>query len=142
MHRIAIIMSIIGGLASMVSYADQLPPLGQRVYLLDQKARSQPVQIKPIQNKDDESGQVRMKDPLPLGAHAIIGQSGAIPQAKAPTRISRMVFDRNTVQGRYLVPRVSFDRPILEVGRREEPIKVDYRKKIHESERELREFDW
>jgi hypothetical protein len=37
---------------------------------------------------------------------------------------------------------VTFDRPSLDIGRQEEPVNQEYRKKILDSERELREFDW
>ncbi|WP_141736660.1 hypothetical protein [Oligoflexus tunisiensis] len=121
--------------------ADQLPPLGQRVYVLDENKPARPADIRPLEPGSRVRGQAVMRDPLPLGAPGLVDQTRHRP-AKAPKRVSRMTFDKVAVQGRYLVPRVTFDRPSLEVGRREEPVKQEYRKKILDSERELREFDW
>ncbi len=142
-------MRIIGSLllfsasfASLPSFGGQFPPLGQRVYLLDSKAPSRPVDIRPLERGSSVPGQNAMRDPLPIGSTNHVDRSLGLKPADAPKRISRMVFDKVSVAGRYLVPRVSFDRPSMDIGRQEEPVKVEYKKKILESERELREFDW
>jgi hypothetical protein len=121
--------------------AEQLPPLGKRVYLLDETKPARPAEIRPAERGSSLSGQTLMRDPLPLNAASFVDKTSHRP-AEAPKRVSRMNFDKVAVQGRYLVPRVTFDRPSLEVGRQEEPVKQEYRKKILDSERELREFDW
>ncbi len=122
--------------------AEQLPPLGQRIYLLDTEKPSRPADIRPLERGSRVPGQSLMRDPLPIGASTPIDRSARTRSADAPKRISRIVFDKVAVPGRYLVPRVSFDRPLMEVGRQDEPIKVEYKKKILESERELHQFDW
>ncbi|MCX6127840.1 MAG: hypothetical protein NTX25_02100 [Proteobacteria bacterium] len=127
---------------SLISYADQLPPIGKRVYLLDRKFPSQPAEIKPIKSGGYGAGQAEMRDPIPLGKVSRKQEKETAARTIAPKRISRMVFEHASVNGRYLVPRVSFERPTLDMGRQEESIKVDYHQKIRESERELREFDW
>jgi hypothetical protein len=121
--------------------AEQLPPLGQRVYVLDAEKPARPADIRPLERDSSVSGQPMMRDPLPLNAASFVERSSHKP-AETPKRVSRMTFDKASVQGRYLVPRVTFDRPSLEVGRQEAPVKQEYRKKILDSERELREFDW
>jgi hypothetical protein len=121
--------------------AEQLPPLGQRVYVLDEEKPARPADIRPLERGSSVPGQTLMRDPLPLNAASIVDGTRHKP-AEAPKRVSRMSFDKVSVQGRYLVPRVTFDRPTLEVGRKDEPVKQEYRKKILDSERELREFDW
>jgi hypothetical protein len=121
--------------------AKRLPPLGQRIYVLDEEKPAQPADIRPLERGSSVSGQALMRDPLPLNAASFVHKVGHKP-AEAPKRVSRMTFDKVSVKGRYLVPRVTFDRPSLEVGRQEEPVKQEYRKKILDSERELREFDW
>lgn len=126
---------------SLPAGAESLPPLGQRVYLLDTKKPARPADIRPLERGSSVPGQNLMRDPLPPGAPGLVDRN-AHKNAQAPKRISRMSFDKVSVQGRYLVPRVTFDRPILDVGRQEEPVKVEYKKKILDSERELREFDW
>jgi hypothetical protein len=121
--------------------ADQLPPLGKRVYVLDEDKPARPADIRPLGPGSSLSGQAVMRDPLPLGAPGLVEGKKHRP-AQTPKRVSRMTFDKVAVQGRYLVPRVTFDRPSLEIGRQEEPVKQEYRKKILDSERELRDFDW
>jgi hypothetical protein len=121
--------------------AEQLPPLGQRVYVLDEEKPARPADIRPLERGSSVPGQTLMRDPLPLHAASFVEKTSHKP-AEAPKRVSRMSFDKVSVQGRYLVPRVTFDRPTLDVGRREEPVRQEYRKKILDSERELREFDW
>lgn len=121
--------------------AERLPPLGKRVYLLDDQKPARPADIRPLERGASVPGQTLMRDPLPLGASSIVEKSRH-KSAEPPKRVSRMVFDKVSVQGRYLVPRVTFDRPSLDIGPQEEPVKTEYRKKILDSERELREFDW
>jgi len=128
-------------MARAVQAEDQLPPLGQRIYLLDVDKPARPADIRPLERGSSVPGQTLMRDPLPLGSKSFVDKNNHKPAA-APKRVSRMTFDKVSVQGRYLVPRVTFDRPSLEVGRQEEPVKAEYRKKILDSERELREFDW
>ncbi len=121
--------------------AEQLPPLGKRVYVLDEEKPARPAEIRPLDRGSSVPGQTLMRDPLPLNAASVADKNSHKP-ADAPKRVSRMTFDKVAVQGRYLVPRVTFDRPSLDVGRQEEPVRQEYRKKILDSERELREFDW
>ena len=130
------------GFSSLALQGEQLPPLGKRVYLLDSKRAAWPADIKPTQQHLPSSGQNMMRDPLPIGTKDFRKTSAHLRPAEAPKRISRIVFDKVSVQGRYLVPRVIFDRSSLGIGREEPPIQVEYKKKILESERELREFDW
>ncbi|HYX38280.1 MAG TPA: hypothetical protein VE954_34695 [Oligoflexus sp.] len=121
--------------------ADQLPPLGKRIYVLDEEKPARPADIRPLERGSSVPGQTMMRDPLFLGAAEFVDKNSHRP-TNAPKRVSRMTFDKVSVQGRYLVPRVTFDRPSMDVGRQEEPVKAEYRKKILDSERELREFDW
>ncbi len=86
-----------------------------------------------------------MKDPIPLGNKPILlkpqnpTQTGVVSQ---PKQISKINFEQMSVKGRYAVPRVTFDRPRAEVKRRDEPVIMDYRKKVKESESALRQYEW
>ncbi len=122
--------------------AEQRPPVGQRSYHLEKKEPYAPVEIKAANASKGEDTDL-MRDPIPF-----TGKLGGLKELARPTRPapakknSRMVFEQVAVHGRYLVPRVSFDRPSLPLERAEEPVQVDYRGKIKESESILREFDW
>lgn len=135
-----IIFLLISGV-NLDLFGESLPPLGKREYFLNQLVPSEPVDIQPIQPGKVKAG-VHMRDPLALDADLIVKKSQLKAHGSTPKRISHMVFEQTAIKGRYLIPRVTFNRPILAGGRREAPIEVDYRKKLGESERELREFDW
>ena len=124
-----------------VQAADRMPPIGKRLYILEDDQPEKPAAIRPLGRGFRGPGQSTMRDPVPIGVNHHTEKS-IVKAADSPKRISRMVFDKVPVQGRYLVPRVTFHRPTLNMGPEEEPIKVEYRKKILESERELHEFDW
>lgn len=120
---------------------DRQLPLGQRQYILNSKVPFAPVLIAPLGVDGKSSG--TMRDPIPLGAKPQLGNSkGPGPRAAPQKRVSRMVFEQVGVKGRYLVPRVSFDRPPIEVERSEESLRIDFRAKIKASEEILRDFDW
>ncbi len=122
-----------------------LPPLGKRTYFIELQNPASPVEILPRETLPKQGVSI-MRDPIPLGAKPVLlkpttSSHSEVSLAK-PKQVSRIVFDKMAVKGRYSVPRVSFDRPVLEVKRRDEPIHVDYRKKLKESENTLRDFEW
>ncbi len=116
-------------------------PLGRRQYLFEAKVPYAPVEIAPLGQK--AQGRPAMRDPIPLGKEPNLakGREGE-PKTVRPKKISRMVFEQVAVKGRYLVPRVSFVRPVLDLQPSEQPTTVDYRKKIKSSEEILKSFDW
>jgi hypothetical protein len=122
--------------------APELPPLGARDYILDPQRPFSPSLIQPRGAEAVPSGASRMRDPIPLGTKPIKTKKPELLQAEAPKKVSRMVFDRVMVNGRYLVPRVTFERSTLPSDRREVPVKVDYRQRIRDSESVLRDFEW
>lgn len=134
---------IIIGLSEAKAKADVAEfPIGKRQYLLENKIPYAPVAIQSIDEARPKTQGV-MRDPIPLGSKPLLlkGEAGH-KTVIAPKRISKMVFDQVAVKGRYLVPRVSFDRPILDIDRSEEPVQVNYRAKIKESESILKNLDW
>ena len=132
----------LGAPAALLAATAERPPLGQRQYLFEAKVPFAPVEIAPL--NQPKNGRPAMRDPIPLngGQPKLAKEPGREPPAVRPKRISRMVFEQVAVKGRYLVPRVSFARPVLEVERAEPPTTVEYRKKIKESEEILKSFDW
>lgn len=138
------ILSIVWMLSAPGMHAKQWPPVGKRSYILQETNPYAPVNIKPLNGEASKTEAAHlMRDPIPLGSKGVSPSKSALTKKAQPVRkTSRMVFDQVAVQGRYLVPRVSFDRPALELERVEESIQVDYRGKIKESDSLLREFDW
>ena len=122
-------------------HAEVLPPVGERFYFIKAGQPAVPASIEARDLGKVPSGTIRMRDPIPFGSleKKMISPLRA---ALAPKKISRMTFERALVDGRYMVPRVRFDRAPLNIPEAEEPITVDYRKKIKESERLIRELEW
>ncbi len=124
-----------------LSQAEQMPPLGKRIYIIHEKGSPDPVEIKNI-HKNQRYMPGTMRDPILEGeghqAKKVIDLAPTV-QAK---KVSRMAFDRVAVQGRYLVPRVRFDRQNIPIGLQEPKEQVSYRKKIQQSHEESHDFEW
>jgi hypothetical protein len=125
---------------------DVLPPLGHRRYFINSEHPSQPTEIRALKLEEGLKDQPSMRDPIMKSSAPELKftqkeSSEAKPLAQ-PKRVSRMSFNKTAVQGQYLVPRITFDRPAIKVGRQDEMAPADYRLKIQDSEQELRNFDW
>lgn len=138
------LLLFISALASSAAKADNGSPLGSRAYILPAADPYSPVSIETSKAAASSKGKgFVMRDPIPADSKKVGNSKPDRHKAGMPIRkTSRMVFEKVAVQGRYSVPRVSFDRPNLDLDRADEPIKLDYREKIKESDSLLKEFDW
>lgn len=135
--KLLILLGLIGQTGAA---ADAFPPLGSRLYWIDPEKAEKPSDISLKNGETPREGKVYMRDPLTQGSAQ--GAHAKRPSSASSQTISKMVFEKAPVQGRYLVPRVPFDRPKLKIGEAEAPQPYPYRTRILESERVLKEFDW
>lgn len=125
---------------SIFASAKPLPPLGKRVYILDKASPERPAKIEGIEIDADEGSTV-MKDPLPFNAKHLSKEPKA-DVVNVPAKSSQLKFEQVAVGGRFMVPGASFERTRLSVKKAEEPTRVEYKKKIRESEDLLKDFSW
>lgn len=138
----AVILVVTGLISWNIASAKPLPPLGKRLYLLDKAKPERPAKIEGI-DADPAKNEVVMKDPLPFGSKSQMLKAKRHDEVvNMPAKSSQLKFEQVAVGGRFMVPRAAFDRPRLSVKKAEEASRVEYKKKIRESEDLLKDFSW
>lgn len=122
-------------------------PLGERKYLLPQKARNSAVTIEAL--KSSKSISPYLRDPATPGTsektaqaptHAKNGTHKADQKTaeKPKYAIKHLRFAKIAVNGKLVEPRVHFARESLSIDRRDEPVSQDFFQKVFEPAREYR----
>ncbi len=122
--------------------AKTLPPLGKRKYLLDVKRPERPAQIEGIETPASPLDSGFMMDPIPLGAKPEAQVKVWQEPARVVSKTSKIIFEKVAVGGRYAVPRVSFEKERKVIKHADEPAKLEYKKKLQESDQILKDLNW
>ena len=110
--------------------AQSLPPIGKRIYLIEEKSLYAPVKIEREDNPYKRKGILR--DPIPVGKAGLIRRKQMDlrdPNMK-PRKESLLKFASLAVSGRLAKPRVDFKLQPLPVGRADRLINVPLRQKL------------
>jgi hypothetical protein len=117
----------------------QLPPIGERKYIVDEKSPYAPVAI---QEKGKVVKETYLKDPIAPGTPIqprppVKRVAQPAPKPRQPLwQPTRMRFNKLAVRGHLNRPRVEFTRDILPVGRADEPVRQDFMQKVFEPVRD------
>jgi len=130
--KLLIILAFIG---ATHGFAEDLPPLGKRKYLIDSGGSSNPAVIK---NAKEDVKAVYMKDPVGtfVDKEAIFKPSKRRIQAKTKlkmdnkAKVAQLTFNTLSINGRKTKPRVKFNRELIEVDRADEPLNKDFYDKV------------
>ncbi|NRA65718.1 MAG: hypothetical protein HRU19_14610 [Pseudobacteriovorax sp.] len=101
------VIYIIFAMAGLDVVAETLPPIGKRVYHIDQDSLFRPVDIRPDAGLAASSSAIELRDPL--GREAERNGRAIAPDLKLPVNDSAKIsFPELSLQGRISKPRVSF----------------------------------
>ena len=111
-------------------FGQSLPPIGKRIYLIEEKSLYSPVKIEREDNPFKRKGILR--DPIPVGKAGLIRRKQMDlrdPNMK-PRKESLLKFASLAVSGRLAKPRVDFRLQPLPVGRADQTMEVPLRQKL------------
>jgi hypothetical protein len=115
--------------------AEDLPPIGQRKYILEAGNPSAPVDI---QNSSQSVKKVYLKDPIQSSTDVVVkkfkrSKRQRVAKAKLTKdnkKVSQIKFKGLKVSGRLTKPRVKFVRDLIEVKRADEPVREDFYNRV------------
>ncbi len=136
--KLCLVLAGLSLVASATATAGDLPPIGQRRYVIDDQNPYAPVAIK--QGRDGkEAKAVTLKDPLQPSKQAKVVQMpkrapvkdvAAKPVSKPTAKSGQLRFGRMSVQGHVAQPRVEFANETVPLERADEPLYQDFFNKI------------
>lgn len=132
----------IGVFLANVCYANQFPPIGKRIYLIE--AAGQQKDLVKIRPEGSFVGRGKyLRDPLLPGENEDLSLSGTQleprqivgkPMAEKPAHLT---FSPRNVKGKYSKPRVKFLVKEAPVTRVDEPYKLEYLPRVYDTASEL-----
>ena len=136
MLRVSMMLIVIFSFLPNEAFSSELPPLGERKYLISSDAPTGPVKI---QSSSKPVKEVYLRDPMNSKSgkphDTRPSQRRVLAKKKAEKRKvnikeTKLAFKAIAVSGRTTKPRVRFVRDLIEVKRADEPLSKDFYQRV------------
>ena len=122
-------------------FGESLPPVGQRLYIMENSTLFEPVEIVRDMDQDKPSINRVLKDSLSLGDAADMQRSEENIRRRKhkESKTAKLNFASMAVRGRISSPRLPFGAPVAPVGRADQALKLDLTRAVNKlgAEQEL-----
>ena len=136
MRRLAVIFALLAA-ASAYALDTSLPPLGKRVYIIENSNLFRPT---PIKRDSVEPRAPFLRDPIqPSDKRPEPVVSAPIPRRQKTqlTETGKLRFRTTPIGGKLSNPRVEFQQELLEIGRADESESIDFVSRIYDTASQL-----